>query len=48
MADLMQFIASITWLALAAVTFLRLRQWNKKFSEMYDELKREIEGEDDG
>lgn len=27
---------------------LYFRHENKKFSKMYDELKREIEGEDDG
>lgn len=27
---------------------LYVRRENKKFSKMYDELKREIEGEDDG
>lgn len=47
MADLMQFISSALWLALAVIAFLRLRQWNKRFSAMYDELKQQIEEMDD-
>lgn len=47
MADLMQFISSVVWLALAVIVFLRLRQWNKQFSAMYDELKQQIEELDD-
>jgi len=43
MADLLQITASFTWLALAVLFFARLRQWDKKFSDLYDELKRQIE-----
>ena len=48
MADIMQNIASIVWLILAVVVFIRLKQWDKQFSELYDELKKEIRGEDNG
>lgn len=43
MADFVQLIASFMWIALCVIAFRRLNQWNKKFSDMYDELKREIE-----
>lgn len=48
MADIMQNIASIVWLILAVVVFIRLKQWDKQFSELYDELKKEIRGEGNG
>lgn len=43
MADLMQLTSSLLWLALAITVYVRLRQWNKKFEELYDELKQKIE-----
>lgn len=48
MANIMQNIASIVWLILAVVVFFRLKQWDKMFSELYDELKKEIRGADNG
>lgn len=42
MADIVQLIASIEWIALGALVLWRLRWWNKKFSEMYEELRKEI------
>ena len=48
MANIMQNIASIVWLILAVVVFVRLKQWDKQFSELYDELKKEIQSDDNG
>ena len=42
MADIMQLIACIEWIALGALVLWRLRWWNKKFSELYEELRKEI------
>lgn len=43
MADLLQLTASLMWIALCIICYRRFAQWNKKFSDMYDALKREIE-----
>lgn len=45
MSELLENIVCIVWLVLAIMTFVELRKWNKKFSELYDELKRQIEEE---
>lgn len=42
MADTMQLISSLVWLVLALLVFRRLMAWDKKFSDLYDELHREI------
>ena len=42
MSELLQNIAALAWLALAVWAFIKMRRWNKMFSELYDELKKEI------
>ena len=44
MENLLQNIASGLWIVLGVYCFFGLRKWNKRFSELYDELKREAEG----
>ena len=44
MENLLQDIASVLWIALGVYCFLGLRKWNKRFSELYDELKHETGG----
>lgn len=39
MENLLQDIASVLLIALGVYCFLGLRKWNKRFSELYDELK---------
>ena len=46
MAELLQNITCIAWLILAVKTFIGVRRWNKSFSELYDELRRQIEDGD--
>lgn len=41
MENLLQDIASGLWIVLGVYCFLGLRKWNKRFSELYDELKEE-------
>jgi hypothetical protein len=43
MADTMQLIASIEWLALGIIVFARFKRWNKRFAELYDELQEDME-----
>lgn len=39
----MSDIASIIWIALAVYVFCGVREWNRRLSELYEELKREVE-----
>lgn len=39
----MSDIAAIIWIVLAVYIFCGMRKWNERFSELYDELKREVE-----
>lgn len=39
----MSDIAAIIWIALAVYRFCDMQKWNKRFSELYEELKREVE-----
>ena len=43
MANLLQNIASGLWIVLGVYSFFVLRMWNKRFSDLYDELKWEVE-----
>ena len=42
MENLLQNIASVLWIVLGVCFFFGLRKWNKRFSELHDELKEEI------
>lgn len=37
----MENICSAMWIALCIIVFWRLREWDKKFTELYDELTKE-------
>lgn len=43
MENLLQNIASGLWIVLGVYCFFGLRKWNKRFNELYDELKWEVE-----
>ena len=43
MENLLQNIASGLWIVLGVYCFFGLRKWNKRFSELYNKLKEEIE-----
>lgn len=42
LADLLTSIAAVAWLILALYGFFSVRKWNRRFSELYEELKREV------
>ena len=42
-ADLLTSIAAVAWLILAMYAFFSMRKWNRRFGELYEELKWEIE-----
>lgn len=43
MENILQNAASVYWLGLGAYVLYLLRKWDKRFSELYDELKWEVE-----
>lgn len=43
MDNLLQNIASGLWIVLGVYCFLGLRKWNKRFSELYNKMKKELE-----
>ncbi len=43
MENLLQDIASELWVVLGVYCFFELRKWNKRFRELYDELKGDVE-----
>lgn len=43
MENILQNIASGLWIVLGVYCFFGLRKWNKRASELYEELKREVE-----
>lgn len=40
MNNILVSIAAIEWIALGVLTLWRLRFWNRRFSELYDEFQR--------
>lgn len=36
-------IASVLWIVLGVCFFFGLRKWSKRFSELYDKMKKELE-----
>lgn len=43
MENLLQNIASALWIVIGIQVLVWLKHWSKKFSELYDELKWEVE-----
>ena len=50
MAEIAQTVASIEWIVLGVIVFVKLRQWNKRLSCLHDQMKADIEkwGDVDG
>ena len=42
MAGIIEIVAATAWLVLAIATAVNLREWNRKFSELYDTLKEDL------
>ncbi len=45
MGETLQLVASLEWIALGIIVFAKLRKWNKKFSELHNELIKTIREE---
>lgn len=42
MSDILTIIAAVEWIVVGCLFLWRLRHWNRRFSELYDELRKEI------
>lgn len=42
MSDILTTIAAVEWIVAGCLFLWRLRYWNRHFSELYDELRKEI------
>ena len=42
MDNFLQNLASALWIVIGIQTLVWLKHWNKKFSDLYDELKEEM------
>lgn len=42
MVDLLEGIDAVLWLVLVLLCFNDLRRWNRRFQELYEELKEKI------
>ena len=45
MSDILTTIAAVEWIIVDCLFLWRLRHWNRRFSELYDELRKEIDHE---
>lgn len=42
MSVILENVASGLWIVLAIIMFFGIKKWNKRFSELYDELQKDI------
>lgn len=42
MSVILENVASCLWIVLAIIMFFGIKKWNKRFSELYDELQKDI------
>lgn len=45
MSDILTTIAAVEWIVVGCLFLWRLRHWNRRFSDLYDELRKEIDRE---
>ena len=45
MSDILTTIAAVQWIVVRCLFLRRLRHWNRRFSELYYELRKEIDHE---
>ena len=43
MADILTIIAAVEWMALGLLVLWKLKDWNKRFQDLYDDLKEDVE-----
>lgn len=43
MVDILEIIAAVEWMALGLLVLWKLKDWNKRFQGLYDNLKEDME-----
>ena len=46
MADILTIIAAVEWMALGLLVLWKLKGWNRKMEELYEDMKTQWEAED--
>lgn len=45
MADILTIIAAVEWMALGLLVLRKLKGWNRKMEELYEDMKKQWEAE---
>ena len=45
MADILTIIAAVEWMALGLLVLWKLKEWNRKMEELYEDMKKQWEAE---
>ena len=46
MADILTIIAAVEWMALGLLARWKLKWWNRKMEELYEDMKKQWEAEE--
>lgn len=46
MADILTIIAAVEWMALGLLVLRKLKEWNRKMEELYEDMKKQWEAEE--
>ena len=46
MADILTIIAAVEWVALGLLVLWKLKKWNRKMEELYEDMKKQWEAEE--
>ena len=46
MADIFITIAAVEWMALGLLVLWKLKKWNRKMEELYEDMKKQWEAEE--
>lgn len=46
MADILTIIAAVEWMALGLLGLRKLKGWNRKMEELYEDMKKQWEAEE--
>ena len=46
MADILTIIAAVEWIALGLLVLWKLKGWNRKTEELYEDMKKQWEAEE--
>lgn len=46
MADILTIIAAVEWMALGLLVLWKLKKWNRKMEELYEDMKKQWEAEE--